>query len=232
MRAVDLGHRLSEILSARGMSKLQFSVALQERRNERRSRGEPPLRKVDRPALYAFLDGRDVPPVDTLAEMADILEVRLGWLATGEEPMEVEVPPLPLPIWLVDGHRGPWKRPSVEKRLEARVAFQELFLGDSEGFWEAEPVVRLIFLDILARRLARRRSRGDRGPSDPAYRAQAAKSLYLKCFLDVKADLPQWVTFESPDFTSAFLDRVGSWLEDEEDRPRSSPDGMVDFYWG
>jgi len=218
MKAMEMGQRLSEALLARGITKLGFSDQLQRRRVERKRMGEPPLRKVDRPALYAFLEGRDVPPADTLVEMAEILAVRMAWLAEGEEPMEADLPPALPPVWLVDGHRGPWKRPTAQKRLEARGSFQEHFLGPSEGFLEAEPLVRGIFQELLARRLTRRRARGDRGPSDPAYRAKTARSLYLKCFLDVQAELPQGVTFSSPAFTVAFLARVGGWLSDEEER--------------
>ena len=183
----------------------------------RATRGDPPLRKVDRPALYAFLDGRDVPPADTLAEMADILGVRVGWLALGEEPMEPDLPPYPLPLWLVDGHRGAWKRPGLAKRLEARQAFEVGFFPQAKGYEEAEEVVRLVFHELLHKRLERRRNRGDRGPSDPAYRADTARGLYLKCFLDVKVELPDWVPFSSPDFTEAFLPRVRRWIEDEKE---------------
>ena len=84
MRAKEFGARLKEALDGRGLSKLQFSREIQARRGAREARGEPPLRKVDRSALYAFLQGRDSPPVDTLAEMADVLGGRVGWLAEGE----------------------------------------------------------------------------------------------------------------------------------------------------
>jgi hypothetical protein len=215
MRAQDFGERLSEALSGRRMSKLQFSRVLQERRERRRARGEPPLRKVDRPALYAFLRGKEVPPADTLAEMAELLGVRVGWLAEGEEPMERDGPDVPLPIWLIDGQRGGWKRPGVGKRTEARRAFQESFFPNSHGYEEAELTVRLIFHELLSRRLERRRARGDRGPVDPAYRAKTARSLYLKCFLDVMHELPAGTSFASPEFTASFLSGVAGWMEDE-----------------
>jgi len=215
MKAKELGDRLKEALDGRGLSKLQFAREIQARRVMREEKGEPPLRKVDRSALYAFLQGRDVPPVDTLGEMADVLGVRLGWLAEGEEPVEPDLPEYPPPIWVVDGHRGPWRRPSVSKRLEARMAFEEAFGARSRGFEEADPIARLIFQELLARRLARRRDRGDRGPSDATYRAGTARNLYLKCFLDVMEDLPPGTNFASAEFTSAFLGRVGDWLDDE-----------------
>jgi transcriptional regulator with XRE-family HTH domain len=215
MKAKELGDRLSEALDARGMSKLWFAREIQARRQAREVRGEPPLRKVDRSALYAFLQGRDVPPVDTLGEMADVLGVRLSWLAEGEEPLEPDLAEYPPPLWIVDGHRGPWRRPSVVKRLEAREIFQEVFTRRSEGFEEADPIVRLIFQELLARRLARRRNMGDRGPAEAAYRAETARSLFLKCFLDVQADLPERTSFSSQAFTTAFLGKVGKWVEDE-----------------
>lgn len=217
MRAKELGARLEEALDGKGLSKLHFSRELQARRAIRKARGEPPLRKVDRSALYAFLQGRDSPPVDTLAEMADVLGVRVGWLAEGEEPPERDLPDCPAPIWVVDGHRGPWKRPSIGKRLEARLAFEEAFSRRSRGFEEADSTVRLIFQELLALRLGRRRNRGDRGPADPTYRANTARSLYLKCFMDVKDDLSPGTHFSSPEFTAAFLGRVGKWLEDERE---------------
>ena len=215
MNGRDFGNRLSEAMIAGGLSKLHFARELQKRKKRRTEGGGPPLRKVDRSALYAFLQGRDVPPVDTLAEMADILGVRLGWLAQGEEPLEPDLPDSPPPLWLVDGHRGPWKRPRVRVRHEARRVFQELFYARSVGFEEAEPTIRLIFQEILARRLSRRRSRGDRGPADPGYRADTARGLYLKCFMDLKADLPPGTSFSSPEFSAAFLGKVPGWLEDE-----------------
>jgi hypothetical protein len=215
MRAEEFGDRLSGALQGSGFSKLGFAKELQARRDAKRARGEPPLRKVDRSALYSFLQGRDFPPVDTLAEMAIMLGVRAGWLAEGEEPVERDLPGFPPPIWLIDGHRGPWKRPGIAKRAEARLAFEELFFPRSEGYSEAEPIVRLIFEDLLSRRLARRRNRGDRGPSYPIYRAKTARSLYLKCFLDVQDDLPTGTRFSSPEFTSAFLYRVAGWVKDE-----------------
>jgi len=217
MIAKEFGARLKEALEGRGLSKLQFSREIQARRATREARGEPSLRKVDRSALYAFLQGRDFPPVDTLAEMADVLGVRVGWLAEGEEPPERDLPDCPAPIWVVDGHRGPWKRPSVEKRLEARLAFDEVFSRRSGGFEEADPTVRLVFQELLARRLARRRTRGDRGPADPTYRANTARSLYLKCFLDVRDDLPPGTRFSSPEFTAGFLGGVAKWMEDERE---------------
>jgi len=215
MRAKELGDRLREALDARGQSKLQFAREIQARRVVREERGEPPLRKTDRSALYAFLQGRDVPPVDTLSEMADVLGVRLGWLAQGEEPLEPDLPEYPPPIWVVDGHRGPWRRPGVAKRLDARMAFGEAFGARSSGFEEADPMVRLIFQELLARRLARRRDRGDRGPAEATYRASTARNLYLKCFLDVMEELPPGTEFSSPEFTRAFLCGVGKWLDDE-----------------
>ena len=215
MKAKEFGDRLREALDARGLSKLQFAREVQARRGARGERGEPPLRKTDRSALYAFLQGRDLPPLDTLGEMADILGVRLGWLAEGEEPLEPDLDDSPPPIWVVDGHRGPWKRPGVAKRLEARSTFDEVFNRRSEGFHEADPIVRMIFQELLARRLARRRNRGDRGPADAGYRAETAWNLYLKCFLDVKEELPPGISFASPEFTAAFLSRVGRWLDYE-----------------
>ncbi|MBT8397221.1 MAG: hypothetical protein HKO65_10450 [Gemmatimonadetes bacterium] len=215
MRADEFGHRLELLLRGREMSKLGFARTLQARREPRELNGEPALRKVDRSALYAFLQGRDFPPVDTLAEMAEILDVRLGWLAEGEEPMERDVPGAPPPIWVIDGHRGAWKRPSVPKRLEARMAFDEVFFPRSGGYKEAEPIVQTIFGDLLSRRLRRRRKRGDRGPAYPLYRAETARGLYLKCFLDVIDELPIGTAFSSPRFTSAFLSRVPGWVEDE-----------------
>jgi hypothetical protein len=215
MRAKEFGKRLSDALRGSGYSKLRFAKEVQSRRSGRRFRGEPPLRKVDRSALYAFLGGRDFPPVDTLAEMAELLGVRLGWLAEGEEPMERDLGDVPPPIWMIDGHRGAWKPPSVSKRLEARVAFETHFFPRSEGYIEANPGVRSIFHELLSRRLARRRARGDRGPSDSEYRAKTARGLYLKCFLDVSDDLPQGVPYSSPEFTTAFLSRVSDWMEDE-----------------
>jgi len=215
MRATEFGDRLKEALDGRGLSKLQFARELQARRDHRKQQGEPSLRKTDRPALYAFLQGRDFPPMDTLAEMAEILGVRTGWLAEGEEPVERDLTEYPPPIWIVDGHRGPWRRPDLEKRMEARRVFEELFSRRSEGFSEADPVVRLVFQELLARRLARRRNRGDRGPADPAYRAKTARSLYLKCFLDVRDELSPETNFSSPEFTEAFLSRVSKWMEDE-----------------
>lgn len=92
MRALDLAARLNEAIDTYGMPKLEFARKLQVRRSARRARGEPTLRKVDRSALYAILDGGDVPPVDTLAEMAEILEVRLGWLEEGEDPRRFRLP--------------------------------------------------------------------------------------------------------------------------------------------
>jgi hypothetical protein len=202
-------------LESRGLSKLQFAKELQRKKAVRKARGEPTLRKVDRPALYSFLQGRDVPPTDTLAEMAAILNVRTGWLAEGEQPVERGLADGIQPIWVIDGQRGPWKRPALKKRLEARLAFLEFFLGRARGYHEAEPVVRLIFHELLSRRLERRRNRGDRGPADPEYRAKTARGLYLKCFLDVMDELPQKTEFSSPTFTSAFLSGVGRWIEDE-----------------
>jgi transcriptional regulator with XRE-family HTH domain len=216
MKAKEFGERLRGALHGAGFSKLHFARELQSRRGVRQARGGTPLRKVDRPALYAFLEGRDVPPIDTLSEMAEILDVRLGWLAEGEEPLERDLEDYPTPIWLVDGHRGAWRRPSVAKRREARSVFQELFLARSGGFQEAEPVVKAVFQELLSARLARRRSRGDRGPSDPSYRAETARGLYLKCFLDLKAELPKGTEFSSPVFTAAFLGKVGGWFADEE----------------
>lgn len=215
MKAKEFGDRLSAALRGSGFSKLRFAKELQSRRSGRRFRGEPTLRKVDRSALYAFLQGRDFPPVDTLAEMAELLGVRLGWLAEGEEPVERDLGSAPPPIWLIDGHRGAWKRPSVPKRLQARVAFETHFFPRSEGYFEASPTVRSIFHELLSRRLARRRARGDRGPSDPEYRAKTARGLYLKCFLDVSDDLPRGVAYSSLEFTTAFLSRVSGWMEDE-----------------
>ncbi len=215
MRAEEFGGRLSEALRGKGISKLGFAKELQARRDARRRLGHPPLRKVDRSALYAFLQGRDFPPVDTLAEMAEILGVRLAWLAEGEEPMERALSGAPLPIWLIDGHRGPWKRPDVLKRSQARLAFDELFFPRSGGYMEAQPIVRSVFDHLLSRRLRRRRNRGDRGPTNPAYRAKTARGLYLKCFLDVQDDLPPETLFSSPAFTSAFLSRVAGWVADE-----------------
>ncbi|TFH58984.1 MAG: XRE family transcriptional regulator [Gemmatimonadales bacterium] len=217
MNAKEFGNRLAEALDGMGMSKLQFARELRTRREARKEKGEPLLRKVDRPALYAFLQGRDLPPVDTLGEMADVLRVRLGWLAEGEEPVERDLPEYPPPIWVVDGHRGPWRRPDVIRRMEARTAFEVVFGGRSEGFEEADPTVRLIFQLLLARRLARRRNRGDRGPADAVYRADTARNLYLKCFLDVMAELPSETTYASPEFTDAFLGRVARWLADEQE---------------
>jgi len=216
MNAKEFGARLTEALTASRTSKLAFARALQARRKARSMGGKPPLRKVDRSALYDFLEGRDVPPTDTLAEMSEILGVRMAWLAEGEEPAERHLPPSQLPIWLVDGHRGVWKRPSLKRRREAQDAFQELFLERSPGYSQAEPVVQMVFKEILFRRLNRRRNRGDRGPADPAYRAETARGLYLKCFLDLAADLPEGTEFSSPDFTAAFMAKVGDWLRDEE----------------
>ena len=167
MRADEFGQRLSDALRGSGLSKLRFAKELQARRGARKARGEPPLRKVDRSALYAFLQGRDCPPVDTLGEMAELLGVRLAWLAEGEEPVERDLDGPPSPIWLIDGHRGAWKRPGVHKRLQARVAFEEHFFRRSGGYTEADPLVRRLFEGLLSRRLTRRRARGDRGAWDP-----------------------------------------------------------------
>jgi len=215
MRAREFGNRLAAALEASGLSKLGFAKDLQARRDARAAKGEPPLRKVDRSALYAFLQGRDLPPADTLAEMADILDVRLGWLAEGEEPIQRDLPQCPPPIWLVDGHRGSWRPPGPGKRALAREAFQVHFFRRSKGFEEADATVRLVFQELLGRRLARRRNRGDRGPSDPEYRANTARSLFLKCFLDVRADLPAGTLFSSSAFSAAFLSKVAVWIEDE-----------------
>lgn len=215
MRPKEFGNRLSEAMRAAGFSKLAFAREMQVRRKERATRGGIPLRKVDRPALYAFLEGRDVPPVDTLGEMAEVLEVRLAWLAEGEEPLERDLPPSPVPIWLLDGHRGSSGIPGMEARLRAREAFEKLFFPRSRGYWEVEDVVRLVFDGLFQRRLARRRAQGDSGIPDPEYRAKAARGLFLKCFLDVKEELPGWVQFSSPEFTAAFLGRVPIWVGDE-----------------
>lgn len=215
MRPKEFGNRLGQAMKAAGYSKLAFAREMQTRRKDGASRGDPRLRKVDRPALYAFLDGRDVPPVDTLAEMAEVLQVRLAWLAEGEEPLERDLPPNPLPIWLLDGHKGSWRRPSMESRVEAREAFEKLFFRRSRGYWEVEDVVRLVFDGLFGRRLARRRAQGDPGTADPEYRAKAARGLFLKCFLDVKDELPGWVEFSSPEFTAAFLAKVPVWVGDE-----------------
>jgi hypothetical protein len=216
MKAKEFASRLGEALGATGRSKLSVTRELQARREQRAARGEPTLRKVDRSALYSFLDGRDIPPADTAAEIADLLGVRLGWLVEGEEPMESDLAGFPAPIWLVDGQTGPWRRPGPQKRIEARGAFLVHFFRRCDGYEEAEAPVRTIFKELLARRLTRRRDRGDRGPSNPEYRAKTARSLFLKCFLDVLADLPQGTRVSSPTFTAAFLSRVAGWLEDEE----------------
>jgi len=215
MRAKEFGRRHAAALKDSGRSKLSFAKELQARRDAMKAKGEPPLRKVDRSALYAFLQGRDFPPTDTLAEMAEILGVRLGWLAEGEEPIQRDLPECPPPIWLVDGNRGPQRLPGPGKRAAARDAFQVHFFSRSKGFEESKATVRLIFQELLEKRLARRRDRGDRGPSDPVYRANTARSLYLKCFLDVSADLPAETTFSSPAFTAAFLSKVPVWVQDE-----------------
>ena len=215
MQAREFGERLGEALEAAGFSKLRFVRLLQDRRQQRKARGEPPLRKVDRPALYAFLDGRDLPPVDTAAEMADILGVRLAWLAEGEEPLETGLPAFPPPIWLVVGREGPWRGPNLPARLRARRIFQESFLSRADGFAEADPVVRVAFVELLGRRLARRRAGGGRTASDAAYRASTAWGLYLKCFLDVMAELPSGTGYASREFTRAFLSRLAGWIEDE-----------------
>jgi transcriptional regulator with XRE-family HTH domain len=217
MRAREFGNRLAEALKGAGMSKLALSRELKARRRARELIGEPVLRKVDRPALYAALRGEDVPPLDTVAEMAQILGVRLGWLSDGEEPVEPDLAPFPTPIWLVKGPRRAGRPLGVPERLQARRIFQEAFLGRAQGFHEAQEVVRRVFQEILARRLDRRRSHGERGVGDPAYRASTAWSLYLKCFLDVSAELPSETRFSSADFTEAFLARVPGWLEDEKE---------------
>jgi len=215
MNAVDFGIRLGQAMEGAGFSKLAFSRRLQERRDARAAKGEPRLRKVDRPALYSFLEGRDVPPLDTAFEMARLLGVRVGWLALGEEPMEPDLPdPLP-PIWLVDGHRGPWRPPDVPTRLRARRIFQEAFLSRADGFQATERSVAVLFKELLGRRLARRRAHGERAASDPAYRASTAWGLYLKCFLDLKAVLPPDTAFSDPAFTREFLGRFRGWMEDE-----------------
>jgi hypothetical protein len=216
MVANSFARRLDEALKAAGMSKLGFSNQLQDRRSLRNALGEPPLRKVDRPALYTFLDGRGVPPLDTAQEMAKILGVRLGWLAIGEEPVEPGLSGPSPPIWLMDGQKGPWRRPSLGARRKARRVFEEEFLSRSSGFRQADPIVQVVFKELLARRLARRRALGERSVSEPSYRAQTAWGLYLKCFLDVMAGLPEGTRFSSPDFTDAFLARVGGWLDDEK----------------
>jgi hypothetical protein len=204
-------------MEAAGFSKLGFAKELQARKRSRAARREPPLRKVDRPALYAFLDGRDVPPLDTLAEMAELLQVRLAWLAEGEEPLERDLPPNPPPIWLLDGRRVSRRGPSMKDRLEAREAFETAFFRRSAGYWEVEPVVRLVFDGLFQRRLARRRGRGDEGVTNPKYRAHTAWGLFLKCFLDVKAELPDWIEFSSPEFTGAFLAKLPIWIGDERE---------------
>ena len=129
--------------------------------------------------------------------------------------MERDLDPGPPPIWLVDGHRGSWKRPDLPSRLRTRAAFEEGLGGQFQGFEEAEPPVQWFFKELLALRLARRRERGDRGPADPVYRGKTARGLYLKCFLDLQYDLPEGTPFSSPEFTSAFLSRVAGWVEDE-----------------
>jgi hypothetical protein len=78
-----------------------------------------------------------------------------------------------------------------------------------------DTLVRLIFDGLFDRRLARRSGRGYPGVQDPEYRAKTARTLFLKCFLDVKAELPAWVQFSSQEFTSAFLARVPEWVADE-----------------
>jgi transcriptional regulator with XRE-family HTH domain len=216
MSTRTIGSRLEQLLKVRGVSKLEFSRELQARRRARLAAGRPPLRKVDRPAIYAVLAGEDVPPVDTLEEMARILQVRFSWLATGEEPMERDLEGSPAPLWLVDGHRGAWRRPRVRRRLEARQAFVETFFSRCPGFAESEPIVQRMFSHLLDLRLRRRRSRGDRGPALPEYRAETARGLYLKCFLDLAAETPEGTTFGSPAFTQAFLARMDRWLKDEE----------------
>lgn len=153
-----------------------------------------------------------MPPVDTLAEMAEVLRVRLAWLAEGEEPLERDLPGNPLPIWLLDGQRGSWRRPTMKDRVKAREAFEKTFFPRSSGYWEVETVVRLVFDGLYDRRLARRAGRGDPGVTDPEYRAKTARGLFLKCFLDVKDELPAWVKFSSPEFTAAFLAKVPIWV--------------------
>jgi hypothetical protein len=105
----------------------------------------------------------------------------------------------------------------MENRLKAREAFEKAFFPRSAGYWEAEPVVRLVFDGLFERRLARRRGRGDEGVADPEYRAETAWGLFLKCFLDVKAELPAWVDFSSPEFTAAFLAQLPTWVGDERE---------------
>jgi transcriptional regulator with XRE-family HTH domain len=215
MTPQDFGTRLGEAMEAAGFSKLAFAREMQSRRKGRAARGEPPLRKVDRPALYTFLDGRDVPPMDTLAEMSEVLQVRLAWLAEGEEPLERDLPPNPVPIWLLDGLKGSHRQHTMKDRVEAREAFEKAFFPRSQGYWEVEDVVRLVFDGLFDRRLARRRGQGDPGVAHPEYRANAARGLFLKCFLDVKDELPGWVEFSSPEFTAAFLEKVSIWIGDE-----------------
>lgn len=98
----------------------------------------------------------------------------------------------------------------------ARKVFEEEFLSRSTGYGQADTIVQVVFKELLARRLARRRALGERSVSDASYRAKTAWGLYLKCFLDVVAGLPEGTGFSSPEFTDAFLARVGGWLDDEK----------------
>jgi len=203
---MDVRHRLEYARRVRGKTKHQVFLRLKEM-----GRSVPNRTKRD---VYAFFSEttRKIPPLPTLEALAFVLEVRSGWLAFGEGPMEAGVLADPVrELFLVDGEVwrfNPYLDP--ELRNDSRRLFHAAFRS-AEGFENVPSSVQVVFFNYLARHFERCRENGSY-QDDPAWRGQEAATQFIHVFDIIQGkNEPGGEGEEAPITAGDFLWALGSW---------------------
>lgn len=75
--STPIGERMLEAIEARGMSIRSFHLALHAKK----------IRGSSYASVHNYLKGRREPPFEFVSAAAEVLEIRLAWLASGEGAM-------------------------------------------------------------------------------------------------------------------------------------------------
>lgn len=129
--------------------------------------------------LSYYRQGKRTPSPPRLAALADALGVRPGWLLTGQGRMRANVMTVhERALHEVDGLMADWDAPADRETAEEEAeAFEAGWRRhDTNRFDNLAPVVRLVFVNLLARAFARLREAGH-DTTDPEWRGRIAGRL-------------------------------------------------------
>ncbi|GMV07925.1 MAG: hypothetical protein AMXMBFR53_42000 [Gemmatimonadota bacterium] len=136
------------------------------------------MRGVSHVQVGRYLDAEVEPSLDVAHALATVLEVSPCWLLSGEGlPDPLGITDRVRPLWRIDGPMGAEEAPTtMERRREARASFEEGFKPWQEEWEQLAPTVKLLFGNLLARRMLAARHEG--APwREPFWRGQEAARM-------------------------------------------------------